>query len=130
MRNPALALAAAVFLSVGSLSTRAAAQTAEPSGAATGVGGAISRRVHVDFGARGASESSRPSLPSLGRTFAPRAPEGLDIPASIVPMDCRMPTLKADPNIDPKIVTPPPSGDRTTYFMRGIPAPLCAGPPR
>ena len=136
MRNSALAFGAAVLLSVGCIPTRAAAQTGEPAGVANGSDGAISRRVHIDFGARAGAGSGTPSLPWLGRMFAPAkpgapakpaVPERLDIPASTPPIDCGMPTVKGDPNIDPKIVTPPPSADKTTYFLRGMPAPWCAG---
>jgi hypothetical protein len=133
MRHSALALASAVVLSVGGLSLRAAAQTVAPSSAATEWRQAIGRRVPVDFTAVTAGPAPgfvTPFLPALRSTFSSPVRQGLDMPAVIPQIECRMPTLKGDPAIDRAFVAVPPPASDTTYFLGGVPAPACVGSSR
>jgi hypothetical protein len=100
---------------------------------ATGDVGTLRPRLNIAFGAGPARESTTLSasrtLTQRGGThgFVMPAPGKRDPSLARPPVDCRMPVLAGDANVDAKMVTPPPSADLITFFLRILPVPSCVG---
>lgn len=118
MRYSTLALAVMVLLGVGLLQARVTAQKSED----VALNGVLGQRTQIDFGANATPNAPPAPLPAP-TLRAPTAREAADLTIR-GPIDCGMPVIKGDPNIDPQIVKPLPA-DGVTQTLIVIHAPRC-----
>ena len=110
-----------LLLTIAAPSTRVFAQSSPVTQASDDVS-FISRRVRVSFGF---TDIERPSLPDAdARLLNHRIVFQQMSGEAWMPRVCAMPTLRADPAIDPLFSKGLPS-DGVQYFLRLVPAPIC-----